>query len=218
MIISTATDNNAQTRERLLEAAGEVFAEKGYRQATVREICRRAGANVAAVNYHFRDKEHLYAQVLQHAYDRAVKKYPPMEGVEPNATAERRLHAFVRSFLLRVFDRGQPAWHGKLMAREIAEPTAAFDAVVEQSVRPMFSLLTAITAELLGTAADPTTVRLCSSSVVGQVLHYHYGRSVIGRLYPDVAWTPEEIDRLADHITRFSAAAMRAFACGEGGA
>ena len=47
------------TRLQLIEAAGEVFAEMGFQNATVREICRRAGANVAAVNYHFQSKEAL---------------------------------------------------------------------------------------------------------------------------------------------------------------
>ena len=59
-----------ETRNRLLNAAGEVFAEKGFKSATVRAICDRAGANIAAVNYHFGDKEHLYSEVLRfaHAY------------------------------------------------------------------------------------------------------------------------------------------------------
>ena len=51
------------TKARLLEAAGEEFAEKGFELARVRAICERAGANLAAINYHFGDKEQLYVEV-----------------------------------------------------------------------------------------------------------------------------------------------------------
>ncbi|MBT5382627.1 MAG: helix-turn-helix transcriptional regulator, partial [Phycisphaerae bacterium] len=59
------------TREGILNAAMSVFGEHGFRGGTVRDICDRAGANVAAVNYHFHDKASLYAEVLQHAYRNA---------------------------------------------------------------------------------------------------------------------------------------------------
>ena len=67
------------TRDKLIEAAGHVFAERGYRAATIREICRRAGANVAAVNYTFGDKMGLYTEVLRHSVRAA-----------PNGGDERR--------------------------------------------------------------------------------------------------------------------------------
>src|SRR5882672_11964256 len=107
------------TRQRLLDAAGEVFAEHGFRKATVRDICRRAGANVAAVNYHFRDKEHLYGQVLAYCGRCALEKYPPGGGTSPDAPARDRLAAFIRNYLDRLLDEGRPAWHGQLIAREV---------------------------------------------------------------------------------------------------
>src|SRR5688572_13608978 len=104
----------AETRGRILEAAGAVFAERGFRDATVREIVARARVNLAAVNYHFRDKKRLYAEVLEREM-RAVHARHPIEGA--GATAEARLRAFVAGFLRRVTDRGSRA--GRLMAREM---------------------------------------------------------------------------------------------------
>jgi AcrR family transcriptional regulator len=53
------------TRDKLLDVAGRIFADRGYRAATIREICVAAGANVAAVNYHFGDKLGLYTEAVQ---------------------------------------------------------------------------------------------------------------------------------------------------------
>jgi TetR/AcrR family transcriptional regulator, regulator of cefoperazone and chloramphenicol sensitivity len=96
------------TRQRLLEAAGEVFAERGFRAATVRDICQRARANVAAVNYHFGDKEHLYTAVLKYAFSCALQKYPPLLGLDDTASPEQRLRVFIRSFMLRLLAETVP--------------------------------------------------------------------------------------------------------------
>jgi AcrR family transcriptional regulator len=205
------SDETAQdaTRQHLLEAAGEVFAEVGFRSATVREICQRAGANIAAVNYHFGDKEALYAAVLTENCQLSLQRYPANMGLAPNASAEQRLHAFVRSFLWRIFSHGPEARHGKLMAREMIEPTAALDSLVKENIRPMSMILMGIVRELLGARADDKTVRLCGTSVVSQVLFYHHCRPVLGRLYPDQKYDAPQIEALADHITRFSLAAIK---------
>ena len=71
------------TKVRLIEAAGEEFASKGYDSARIRTICERAGANIAAVNYHFGDKEKLYAEVLRYSHQKALEKYPPTPGTLP---------------------------------------------------------------------------------------------------------------------------------------
>jgi len=199
-----------RTRQRLLEAAGQVFAEKGFRSATIREICARARANVAAVNYHFKDKHALYLAVLQDAHARALEKYPPTLGTRPGDTPEARLNAFIRAFLLRLLDDGRPAWQGRLMAREIAEPTAALDVIVQRSIRPHFMLLSSIVRELLGASASPARVLLSTRSVVAQCLFYFHSRSVIARLQPRERLGPAAVERLTAHISRFSLAALKA--------
>ncbi len=199
----------AKTRQRLLDAAGEVFAAHGFHKATVREICNRAGANVAAVNYHFRDKEGLYTSVLQYAHQCSVDKYPPYNG--SNVRVEEKLKVFARSFLLRIFDDGRPAWHGKLMSREMIEPTTALDALVENNIRPIANQLESLVGEYLGLGASKQLIILCARSIVAQCVFYHHARPVISRLYPNQQYNLEEVEQLADHITRFSLGALKEF-------
>ncbi|MDQ7838974.1 MAG: CerR family C-terminal domain-containing protein [Thermodesulfobacteriota bacterium] len=203
-------ERSLDTRSRLLQAAGEVFASHGFRAATVREISRRADANIAAVNYHFGNKKRLYSAVLHHTLRSAIEKYPPDFGLDENSTPEQRLHAFIRSLLFRLLDKGRPAWHGRLMAREIAEPTSALDQLVVEVMRPLYERLTSIVRDLTGKHADEESVKLCVMSVMGQCLFYHHARSVVLRLYPQ-EFGPAEIERLADHICRFSVQATRGF-------
>jgi len=201
--------NQAETRRQLLEAAGEVFAEVGFRDATVREICRRANANIAAVNYHFGDKETLYAEVMRYAQQKSLEKHPPLLAVSPNAVPEKKLHAFVESLLRRIFDNGPTAWYGKLMSREMIEPTAALDSLVAEKIRPMSEQIQSIVAEILGSHADEDRVRQCSWSVMSQCVFYKHCGALLTRLFPEQRFDASAIKQLADHITEFSLAAMK---------
>jgi AcrR family transcriptional regulator len=204
--------HDTATRQRLLEIAGEVFAEQGFRAATIRDICARADANVAAVNYHFGDKEALYRDVLDHAHAIALRRYPPDLGTTPDSSAEDRLRAFVRAFVLRLLDDGVPAWLGKLMAREMIEPTGALDGIVETVLRPMFRRLVGIVGEIAGPDADPKLVRLSAQSVVGQCLFYRHAQECLRRLGKDAESGQGKAERIAQHVTSFSLAAIRTLA------
>jgi AcrR family transcriptional regulator len=199
----------AQTRQSLIEAGGAVFAESGFHNATVREICRRAGANIAAVHYHFGDKDALYREVLAYYQGRALQKFPLDLGVSPDAPAADRLRAFVRSFLLRLFDPSSDAWHGKLISREMIDPTEALDSIVVERIRPQARHLGGIVRELLGGEPDPATVRACSLSVVSQCLFYHHCQPVVRRLFPELNFSPAQLEELAEHITKFSLVAIQ---------
>jgi AcrR family transcriptional regulator len=201
-----------ETRTRLLEAAGEVFAEAGFRAATVRDICSRAGANVAAVNYYFGDKERLYAEVLGFAHECARERFPIAD--DTSQTPQKRLAHLIRSFMVRLLDSGRPAWEGKLMAREMIEPTGALDRIVQEGMKPQYKALTDIVRLLLGKTADDITVRDAVFSVVGQCVFYRHGRAIIERLAPPCASGPRDVERIAEHITRFSLAAIAALATG----
>jgi TetR/AcrR family transcriptional regulator, regulator of cefoperazone and chloramphenicol sensitivity len=201
--------SQAETRRQLLEVAGGVFAEVGFRNATVREICRRAGANIAAVNYHFGDKEALYTEVLRHSQQKAFEKYPPLLEVTADAPPEEKLRAFIQSFLLRIFNSGSTAWFGKIMSREMVEPTGALDLLVEERIRPMANLLRGIVAEVLDCSPHSEKVRLCCLSVVGQCVFFHHCRTMISRLFPGQRLDASAVEQLAGHISHFSLAAMK---------
>jgi len=205
----TTTASSADTRERLLEAGGLVFAESGFRAATVRQIVTRAGgANIAAVNYHFGDKEGLYTAVLERFAHEAVAKYPPHGGLPQDAEPEARLHAFVRALLLRIFDKGHQSVHGRLMAWEMIEPTRALSRIVEQVIRPMYGRLCAIVKALAGARATIGQVEAAAKSIVGQCLFYKHCAPVLERLEGRKAEV-KDVDALAGHIVAFSLRGIR---------
>lgn len=175
----------------------------------VRDICRRAGANVASVNYHFGDKRRLYSAVLQHAFEQAMAKYPPDMGLAPSASATQRLHAFVESLLLRTLGTGSPAWLGKLMMREMLEPTDALDELVEKSMGPVFGLLRKLVGEITGSSEERANFR-CSASVVAQCIFFNIARHFISRIFPQQKYSPQDIAVLADHVMAFSLAGLAA--------
>src|SRR5258708_3207032 len=107
----TPTDD---PRERLLTAAGELFAEKGLDGATVREIKDRAGVNIAAINYYFRDKENLYIEAVKHA-SCGSQLHGAVTAGDADAPPAQRLRDFIHAFVARMLDKARPAWHAQLM-------------------------------------------------------------------------------------------------------
>ncbi len=207
--MAVSPSDHPATRQRLLEAAGEVFAEGGYRATTVRAICRHAGANIAAVNYHFGDKRALYVAVVRFAHSCAGDRHPLDLAALRRLRPQPRLHAFVHAFLMRLLDQGRPAWHGKLMAREMVEPGSALDELVEKAIRPQYLLLASIVTGLVG-ALDEVEMRRACTSVVSQCLFYHHARPVLVRLFPALRLDQDEIEALSAHITAFSVGGLRA--------
>lgn len=202
-----SASEQTETKKRLLEAAGQVFADSGFNSATVRDICKRAEANVAAVNYHFRDKENLYRETLRYAQVCAGEADFPVE-VRPEGGKPReiRLRGYIHSFLERVLGCGRPGWHTKLMTREMVDPTPVLDEIIREKIMSHHQLLLSIIAQYVGTE-NPKRLAQCASSVLGQILFYAHARPVIQRMQPEVL-APENLPVLAEHIFQFSHAAL----------
>jgi AcrR family transcriptional regulator len=212
--MEATTSTPAETRQRLIDAAGEIFAEQGRSAARVRDICERAGANIAAVNYHFRDKDSLYLECVRHARAYLRKQFPMDEAASGQWPAEQRLRAYVRTFLLRFLDAAGPQWHGKLLTREMFEPTGALDEAIEDTIRPQAELLTSIVEELAEHKLSRREARLCAESVTAQCLFYRDARSILLKLTPGREIGGEAVACLTQHITRFSLGAIRDLVAG----
>jgi len=209
------------TKRRLIEAAGEVFAKKGYHAATVRAICQQAGASVSAINYHFKDKEALYAAVFEYAHRRAMEKYPPDLGLKPGATSEDRLWAFIRSALLSHLDSGFPAWHERLISHEMSNPTGMLDTVKQKYIQPLNAAMEGIAREIMHKASpnhepDGELVQLGAMNILGACIFQHHARQTM-RTVQSANPEPEEIEAIAEHIYRFSLAGLRALATDKDG-
>jgi AcrR family transcriptional regulator len=203
-----AEESARATRERLLEAAAEVFAEAGYQQAKIRQICARAGANIALVNYHFGDKLGLYTEVLQHSI-RAGHVNAIRNALDQDGPPEEILRGLIRA-RMRGMCRGDEADRQfRIVMHELAQPTPAMERVIDELTRPIYNRVLELIGGMLSLPASDEKTRLCVHSVMGQIMLYALAGRILKRLWPGLKMTPEQLDRIADHIADFSLAYLQ---------
>lgn len=203
-----------ETRRRILEAACDVFAEKGYRGATNAEICRRSGSNGAAVNYHFRTKEALYAEAFRLALDESVRLHDPHSGDWQGKSPGDKLRRMILSILKRISDPANKSF--AMLHKEMSEPTGLLDSIMGAFINMEMVDMKAVIAELLGAGSSPKEVERCASSVLAQCIHpaiRERGR-IEGRhpQPPGSSETPFDAEEIGRHVYEFSMAALLAFA------
>ncbi|HTU21127.1 MAG TPA: CerR family C-terminal domain-containing protein [Gemmataceae bacterium] len=198
----TSTDN---PRERLLEAAGEIFAEKGFKGATVREIIDRAGVNIAAVNYYFRDKERLYIEAVKHG---ACVEADEQLGWPAGTPPAVKLADFIRFHVIRLLAPDKPAWHARLIMRELMQPSAACTELVRDYIEPKSHILGGILEELLPPETSRQQQFLTACSIMGQILFYCTHKPIVLLLLGDRDQPYRDTAALAEHITGFTLRAL----------
>jgi AcrR family transcriptional regulator len=197
-------------RQRLLEAAGEIFAERGFDGARVRTIIKRARANLAAVNYYFRDKERLYIEAVKHAAC-GPEEAPAWPTGTPPAV---KLRDFIRQMVRHLFDPNRPAWHARLMMREMAQPTSACAELVRDYIQPRAAVLEGIIRELLPTEVPRWKRLMTAFSIVGQLLFYVSHKPILEQLAGPEALKHFDAATVAEHVTDFSLRALGVPAAG----
>ncbi len=199
-----SNEHESDTRQRLIKAAAVMFVEQGFSAAKVRDIVARAGANIAAVNYHFGSKTGLYAAVIQYHSAQAMEVLSQHVGDSISSAPEASLRNYVHSFLQRLLTDTPQFTMSKLVAREMVEPTAAFDLIIEKFVSPQYQTLRAIVRSIAGDNVSEELVCRCCLSIVGQCLYYQFARQVVARLDPEFGYGPADVERLAEHVVAFS--------------
>ena len=201
-----------ETRQNLLVAAGDIFARKGFREATIAEICQLAAANIAAISYHFGSKEGLYVESWRYAFTQSLKTYPLDGGIPHEAPAEERLRGRILAIMRRIID---PQSHEfDIFHKEMASPTGLLARAIQESVEPIFQGLAFLVGELLGKEPHAHDVQLCTMSIRAQCFGppLHARRRKTAQGLPATGLEPflDDVQQLADHVTRFSMAGIRA--------
>jgi AcrR family transcriptional regulator len=198
------------TRERLLGAATRLFSEHGFEHVAVRDICREAGANLAAVNYHFGDKLGLYLAVVDVAIAIALEVNALTMDAGADRSTEDRFRHYVRTYVGQLMNiDARTSWCHQLIQHEQVEPTPAASAFFEQAIRPRIAYLRTVIADLIGCPPDDTRVSRSIAGVQAQCLFYRpdpFRLAVLGE------WPvgTDSADAVADHIIAFSLAGIRA--------
>src|SRR6202042_2041448 len=152
-----------------------------------------------------KDKLALYTEVL-HQVAQAKNVDGVRAALEQQASPEDALREAVRARLRGLYGAKRPDWHFQIASREFAQPTPAMSEVIDKIMRPIYDLLREVVGKIIGRPADHEQTRLCTHSVIGQMMHYIIGGQVIRCLWPEMRMTPGQIERVADHIADFSLA------------
>lgn len=220
------SDDPQATRRRILAGAGELFAARGFRAATMREIAERAGVNLASAHYHFGSKQALYLEVVRELFDKLEARLAA-RGANPGEALESLSREQLEQMLLRRIEimletvLDVAGIHGSIVLREMVDPSDALPLIVEQFIDPQRREMDRIVARL-APELTRAEVEYCTRSIVGQTFFYRTHQPALLLLMGRERYPRGLAREAAEHITAFSrggleglASARRARAAGQ---
>jgi AcrR family transcriptional regulator len=203
----TLKEQSGFSRERLLDEAEARFADKGFHAVSVREITGAAGCNLSSVNYHFGSKENLYLEVFRSRWmpraRRIAERFQKTLEESGSLSLASVVRALAQAFLQGPLSDDERRRHFQLMTREISQPSAAFELVAEEVMRPYFAVMANRIRPLLPEAVSPQQLTLNILAIFALVLHFNFARVAVTRI-TGREYDEEFTSQVVDHITRFS--------------
>lgn len=187
-----------------------MFAERGFARATSKEICELAGANIAAVNYHFGGKDGLYTAVLEEAHARLVSIDIVTQVTQSKASAAEKLRLLLRQILGEIGKRDQGAWELRVLSRELMAPTPLMDGMMKNQVMPKARLVTGMIGDILGVPPTHPAVSRSTVSIVGPcmfllITNPDWQKKIFPALLVNT-------DALVDHMVAFALGGLQSVA------
>ena len=200
------------TKEKIFFAAVKVFAQRGYREATVRDICRAAGAaNVNAVNYYFGSKGNLYRSILDTMFAEIQKRNDARATEHENRTGKERLRDLIAEYCTVIFSGGDNATDlMKIFIAEMTKPSPYLDEMIAKYTLPHVEEFLGALRDIMGADTPREVLRDCGASIVGQIVYYSVIWPMFSRVFPDHPGMHLYHERLAEHVFRFSLGGLKA--------
>ncbi|OYP34341.1 TetR/AcrR family transcriptional regulator [Rhodopirellula sp. MGV] len=203
------TEDTTNTRMRLLEAAGQLFAEKGFDRTTSKEITELAGANVASVNYHFQGIEGLYAAVVEEASGLLVTSAQMQEAMQGHQDPNNKLEAFLRMFVRSLTSPASSSWKLRILAREFSSPTLCNQPLHKKERMQKVSILKGIVAEITGLPEEhPAVARSCINVLAPCFFLMIGDRPTIKKAFPKLGLNPKDAEDLVQHMLHYAQAGL----------
>lgn len=213
--MSVTTDNSRrrrtdgeQTRDRILESAGKLFAEHGYHGTTSKAICEASGVNLAAVNYHFGSREGLYKTILSQVHESLMQMDHLDELLDSNLSAEQKLEQFIDELILAIMDA--KSWNLRVWAREIAAPSECLPQLMDSQIFPKFDRLRLMISQVTGFTEEDPKLLPAVFSIMAPCLLLLISHREAHMPFDDIFSYP--VDELSCYLRKFLLAGLKALA------
>jgi AcrR family transcriptional regulator len=206
-------EDRQSTRQLLLEAAGHVFAKKGFERSTAKEICERAGTNTAAVNYYFGGIEALYAAVLDEARSRIFSVRAIGLAIEGKTDPRSKLQAALDVIIQTLLGPVSSSWVLQVFGRDMVTPSPTTYAAKEKLILPAARILRGFVGEVMGLPEDdPAVARGCFTLIAPICILILGDRRILKRAFPSFGLGAEDAPALARHMVDYAIAGLDAAA------